>query len=80
MAKIFLFPEREMTIRQSAAAGNGGEVVSLKGMPLEATLETVAFLRSLEDQSYLDRFNRSRPVERDVAVERHQANLATERS
>ena len=82
MAKIFLFPERGQSNGhpQASASGTAGEIVPLRGTTLESTLEMVAFLRSLDDQSCLDRFNRARPVERDVAVERHRASLASERS
>lgn len=54
-------------------------LVALKGVQLERTIETVAFLRSLPDQSYLDRFNRARPVEDDRSAERHRARFPDER-
>ncbi|WP_187970188.1 hypothetical protein [Aquibium microcysteis] len=78
MAILFPFPER------TAGGGpktlsEGGTLVAMKGVRLERTIETVAFLRSLPDQSYLDRFNRARPVENDRSAERHHARFPDER-
>ncbi|WP_158284833.1 hypothetical protein [Hoeflea marina] len=37
----------------------------IRGGGLETTLEMVGFLRSLANQSYLDRYNRVQPSARD---------------
>ncbi len=77
MSQIYLFPELQRDGARSKA--KAGELVAFNGVRLERTLQSVEFLRSLDDQSYLDRFNRVKPVPRDLAVERHRARLAEER-
>lgn len=78
MAKLYPFPERPAGGGRTSTQGRG-MLVALKGVQLERTIETVAFLRSLPDQSYLDRFNRARPVEDDRSAERHRARFPDER-
>lgn len=78
MAILFPFPERTPDGGRTARA-ESGTVVAMRGVRLERTIETIAFLRSLPDQSYLDRFNRARPVENDRSAERHHARFPDER-
>jgi hypothetical protein len=47
------------------AHGPSSEIVAIPGICLERTLEAIAFLRGLEDQSFLDRYNRVEPVPYD---------------
>lgn len=72
MAKLYPFPERPAGGGTSIMPGCG-TVVAMRGVQLERTIETVAFLRSLPDQSYLDRFNRTRPVDDDRSAGSHRA-------
>lgn len=78
MAKLYPFPERPADGRQTTISGSG-TLVAIKGVQLERTIETIAFLRSLPDQSYLDRFNRAHAVEDDRSAERHRARFPNER-
>lgn len=78
MAKLYPFPERQRDGSQSTTSGCG-TLVAIKGVELERTIETVAFLRSLPDQSYLDRFNRAHAVDNDRSLERHRARFPDER-
>lgn len=78
MAKLYPFPERPADGRQTTISGSG-TLVAMKGVRLDRTLETIEFLRSLPDQSYLDRFNRVRAVVDDRSAERHRARFPDER-
>ncbi|PWW03711.1 hypothetical protein DFR52_101397 [Hoeflea marina] len=66
MGKIYRFPE---PVAKSSGAARGhagpGDLVPIRGGGLETTLEMVGFLRSLANQSYLDRYNRVQPSARD---------------
>ncbi len=78
MAKLYSFPERQAKSERAIISGCG-TLVALKGVQLERTIETIAFLRSLPDQSYLDRFNRTRAVDDDRSAERHRTRFPDER-
>tara|TARA_R110002020_G_scaffold6361_2_gene26852 strand:+ start:2061 stop:2321 length:261 start_codon:yes stop_codon:yes gene_type:complete len=59
MGKIYRFPEPAPRPAGSQREVRGpGELVAIRGDGLETTLEMVGFLRSLANQSYLDRYNR----------------------
>lgn len=62
MGKIYSFPEpAERPAGVAREARGPGDVVAIRGDGLETTLEMVGFLRSLANQSYLDRYNRVSP-------------------
>jgi hypothetical protein len=59
MGNVFRFPEpAQKPSKSGRECSEIGELVPIRGGSLEATLEMVGFLRSLANQSYLDRFNR----------------------
>jgi hypothetical protein len=67
MGNIYRFPEPSQNSNDAVRERRGpGELVSIRDGGLEATLEMVGFLRSLANQSYLDRFNRAQPTMRDA--------------
>lgn len=58
MSKIVPFPEKSAPRENRTEPVRTGELVAMRGVRLDLTLETVAFLRTLSDQTFLDRFNR----------------------
>jgi hypothetical protein len=59
MGTIARLPDRESAKRKpSSAAAGRGELVAMKHVDLDSVIETVRVLRTLGNQSFLDRFNR----------------------
>ena len=59
MGTISHFPDPKPQRRPAAALTRlPGQVVAMRHVDLETVIETVELLRSLENQSFLDRYNR----------------------
>lgn len=59
MGKITEFPgRRSMVEGRAGIPGQAGELVALRSIDLDCVIETVRVLRSLDDPSLLDCFNR----------------------
>jgi hypothetical protein len=58
MGTISHFPDPKQRRPAPAQARMPGQVVAMRHVDLETAIETVALLRSLENQSFLDRYNR----------------------
>jgi hypothetical protein len=58
MGTLSYFPDPRPQLRSASVAGLPGQVVGMRHVDLETVIETVELLRSLENQSFLDRYNR----------------------
>jgi hypothetical protein len=59
MGTISYYPDPKPQQRPAATLARlSGQVVAMRHVDLETVLETVELLRSLDDQSFLDRYNR----------------------
>lgn len=62
MGTIVRFPETSGERKARTARDGKHEVVAMKHVDLDTVIETVRVLRTLSDQSFLDRYNRTEPA------------------
>ena len=65
MGTILHFPDPKPQARPVAVVRQPGQLVAMRHVDLETAIETVELLRSLENQSFLDRYNRVGGCRRD---------------
>ena len=65
MGTILPFPVQPQPRRTQKTEQPVSKLVAIRGLSLEMTLETVAFFRSIDNQCYLDGFNRTRLLNKD---------------